>query len=54
MRENNATRRSPVYGYVRVSPTENADHKNALRQQENDLREFCINEGIELAKGFAN
>lgn len=41
-----------AYGYVRVSTTEQAEHKTSLKQQEADIEAYCLNNGLELVEVF--
>ena len=45
-------RKKRAFGYVRVSTSEQAEHKTSLRQQEVDLQNYCDKQGIELVEVF--
>lgn len=46
------SRKKRAFGYVRVSTSEQAEHKTSLRQQEVDLQNYCDKQGIELVEVF--
>ncbi len=46
------SRKKRAFGYVRVSTSEQAEHKTSLRQQKVDLQNYCDKQGIELVEIF--
>ncbi len=46
------SRKKRAFGYVRVSTSEQAEHKTSLRQQKVDLQNYCDKQGIELIEIF--